>query len=123
MGAEQTTRSARRRGVLTTCWLGDTTSSQRLAREAARRRWHSGARLPLARRVPRASHAPTTVSGMGWPTWWKMRTSATLALWHMVCTLMGGNRRRPLGRGAKPEARRLRNLTSFEKEKKLWDER
>jgi len=109
-----------RRGALTTCWLGDTTSSQRVAREAERRRKYGGARLPLARRVPTASHAPTTASGMGWPTWWKTSTPAALDLWHMVCTLTGVNRRRPIGIGAKPEARRLRNITSFEKEKKLW---
>jgi hypothetical protein len=59
---------------------------------------------------------------MGWPTWWKTSTPAALDLWHVVCARTGVNRRRPIGRGAKPEARRLRNIIS-EKEKKLWYER
>jgi hypothetical protein len=57
---------------------------------------------------------------MGWTTWWKTSTPAALDLWHMVCTPTEVNRHRPIGIGAKPEARHLRNITSFEKEKKLW---
>src|SRR5437016_2992398 len=48
-----------------------------------------GARLPLSRRILRASWAPTTVRGRCWPGWRKTRHPAARGLWHRVCTLPG----------------------------------